>query len=242
MGGLSDSQYGTPQDQTQPVPVPHSGDWATVAPSIPIQSSPKNSGQVNLALSNMYTSISSGPNKQHLVINAIVETTMSHNQSDMVFAEIATHLQFIKAVNNNILILVLKPQESNSGPQGMSFVNQDEQELANMLSCRLESVSFPLTCQLSEKNIPNEDQIVAGCTLSRAKTYAEVVSYQKEVEMRLENKPSNNHQLPPAPSVKLIIQLVNSSNTTNRTRETKHHHLSLPEPAKPEFVTLEALP
>ncbi|KAJ9054582.1 hypothetical protein DSO57_1012861 [Entomophthora muscae] len=32
MGGFSECQYGVPQDQAQPLPVPHSGYWVTVAP------------------------------------------------------------------------------------------------------------------------------------------------------------------------------------------------------------------
>ncbi|KAJ9081263.1 hypothetical protein DSO57_1016647 [Entomophthora muscae] len=33
MGGFSNSQYGAPQDQAQPAPVPYFGDWTIVAPS-----------------------------------------------------------------------------------------------------------------------------------------------------------------------------------------------------------------
>ncbi|KAJ9064907.1 hypothetical protein DSO57_1025434 [Entomophthora muscae] len=98
MGGFSDSQYGVPQDQAQPVPVPHSGDWATVDPSNQIRSSLESLGQSEQALPNPSPLIPEACQKCQIITNEIIEEIVSPNQNGVSFAKIATWLQFTEAV------------------------------------------------------------------------------------------------------------------------------------------------
>ncbi|KAJ9051381.1 hypothetical protein DSO57_1005089 [Entomophthora muscae] len=140
-------------------------------------------------------------------------------------------------VKNNISILVLKTQGSNSGHQDMPGTYQEKQGPANLLSHRLE---------LGDS--PNDHQIATSCVLRRTQTYTEVMAYLKKVKMRPDTGPANEHQLPSVSSPDLATQLAGSSDVENRSRETEHHHFCFPElakhnspPLKPR-LTVQALP
>ncbi|KAJ9077658.1 hypothetical protein DSO57_1014473 [Entomophthora muscae] len=131
---------------------------------------------------------------------------------------------YIHTVKNEFLILVLKTQESNPGPQGMLFTNQDRQRLSNLLSCRLELVA-PTARQLSERYSPNEDQITAECAPSNVQTYTETAACQKKFKTRPDTGPANEHQLLPVSSPELATQLAGSGDAVNKSSRTKHCHL-----------------
>ncbi|KAJ9077617.1 hypothetical protein DSO57_1015044 [Entomophthora muscae] len=107
-GGFSDSQYGAPQDQAQPAPVPHFGEWTTVAPFNPIQPVLDNSFQSEQALPNPGTLIPQAHQKRQIITNEVIEEILTLKQNVVNFTKIAYWLQFTEAVIKREFWVLLK--------------------------------------------------------------------------------------------------------------------------------------
>ncbi|KAJ9077016.1 hypothetical protein DSO57_1020778 [Entomophthora muscae] len=83
-------------------------------------------------------------------------------------------LKAVNPVKNEILILVLKTPELNSGPLKMTCTNQDRQGHTNILGQRLELVNYPSECQLNKGDSPISHQIAPSLVPLMNQTYVEV--------------------------------------------------------------------